>query len=1289
MSAPRRILDPLNIPLNGVHSIEASAGTGKTYTITTLYLRYVLEAQQPVDQILVTTFTEAATSELRTRLHERMTAARKLVTECPDGQAARDIGSDGVLVEILERSGAWQSPARTRILDRLEAALLSFDQAPVFTIHGFCNRILQELVFETGSSFSSELVSSVDDLIDEAVRDFVTRHWCDSSPDLTRWLQMDPTLLSSLTKAAKQAAENPACAIVPESTATSTGQLIPEEPVSQQVSALLQELACLWPVAGREIRDLLFAARSTNLLNKQWHGKPGQIEESLDFLNILARTQAPSLLSITPQENGAKVKPEQRRLSQQYLVRSTKAALRDQAPRHRVFEIIDELLALAGDIHRIRTRLRRQLLADIAVATRQCVTRRKRELGIMSFSDLLHQVDRALTGPHGTALLNQLQARYHVAMVDEFQDTDPIQFRIFHRVFHEAAASPDPGEQSSRAFVMIGDPKQSIYRFRGADLQAYLEATRTTPGANRHTMGTNWRSDRSLVRAVQRVFETADNPFLDDSISIAPVDAHADDRLPESDALIVTLVPGPPPRGKNTAPNRNDALQATAAHVAADLSALLQSGQTVPDSDGRQRPLRASDIAVLARNGSHLRAIQDALNELRIPSVLQSDDSVFDSREAEALVHVLRAILNPGSPALLANALQTPVFGRSAVELTEILRDAGRLAETADRFRNWNLAWHREGLIVMWRRLLDEEETVARLAGLVSGERQITNFLHLAELLHRHAMENSTGPDELLRWLESQVSDPDRNDDESQLRLETDANAIQLCTIHKSKGLEWPIVFCPTLWWHQDPGSRTLDVLLSRLGQGSRILDTPEIDVGSDLMDDRVAMHWSQEQAEDRRLLYVALTRARHQCHVHWIAAQDAFRSALGQIITQGDTSAGTDSDDAIAVLLERWLRRLNVERVSLRRISDNDPATTLPAPSDDALIPAAASAPDDFHAASAQWQCRAVTRRSIDAASQTSFTSMTAALTGQHLQHGDGTDTSDSPPAAADDESCSDSLLPLAAMPGGTRIGTLVHDVMETLLTSDWDETRQDGRLPDRADSHLADGMLEIPLDDRWRAPLAAAIHQCLTRPLRAGTTSLRLCDIPQRQLKCEFPFVLGTGNWKTPSTASGSLSGTGFRADDLADALMSAAGTTDAPFRQLLRDYAPRLREVDAPAVRGFLSGFIDLVAVADGKWYVVDYKTNWLGSTVDDYAPDALRETMVRHDYVLQLLLYCVALRHHLRRHRPSCDWDTEFGGVFYLFMRGFADGTDPDAGVFYAKPGAELIDGLSAVLSPEVL
>ena len=859
--------DALQIPLAGVQSINASAGTGKTFTITTLYLRYLLEAHCSVDQILVTTFTEAATAELKDRLRSRLSQTLALLREVEDEDEARELAADGradsQIVELLQRVGVWAEERREWALERLEEAILSFDQAPVFTIHGFCGQVLKQLVFETGSRFNVELLTSQEPLLDEAVRDFVANSWTAEGSPLASWLPLDQGLWSVLHALAKQALEHPSYRVVPES--ADLAELF-ESPLMAEFETRASDFAAVWQSEREALRALIDAAQQKKWLSQSTH-KPQQIDDGFGFIDSFARSPSPHAFEWG---KDGKLPPVQRRLTQSELEKGTTGKDKhSRIPTHPAFTQYEELIEVASRLSEVIDQVRIRVLAQAAKFVREHVRQHKHEHGQMSFGDLLNHVDDALSGRFQLALQSSLRTRFRVAMVDEFQDTDPVQFRIFRRIFldepQSGAASPqseisnlksqrersdDPfeiraanvllpspplgrgaggegrsltslslqspltstlspaekhrgeGEDTSdfRAFVMIGDPKQSIYKFRGADIDAYLDAIQQVPKDQRHEMGTNWRSDESLVNAVQALFGSSPDPFLSKSITLPTVTAHYPDRMSSGPALSITLVP----RGDDVAPDeplKNElALQAVVARLAADIVRLINDPVQIDDKHSDPREVQPGDLAVLARTGRQLRDIQQALAQRGVPAVLSLDESVFETAEAEHLSAVLQAVLNPGAASSMMNALRTPLFGLLASEIATLPANESALSDWAEQFQHWNSLWQHESFIVMWRRMLAEQEAIPRLAGLMLGERQITNFLHLGELLHQHAVTAHAGPDELLRWFNQTRAEPTDRDEIAQLRLETDADAVQLCTVHKSKGLEYPIVFCPVLY---------------------------------------------------------------------------------------------------------------------------------------------------------------------------------------------------------------------------------------------------------------------------------------------------------------------------------------------------------------------------------------------------------------------------------------------------------------------------------------------------------
>ena len=1239
------MFDPLQMPLSGVHSISASAGTGKTFTITTLYLRLLLEGGCSTDQILVTTFTEAATSELRDRLRSRLIDALQLLRSYPesaDAEAASKAGDvDGQLLKLLEQGGAWDEDSASHVVERIEDALLSFDQAPVFTIHGFCSRVLQELVFESGTRFNVELVASLDDQIQEGVDDFIAQLWTVENSLVERWLPLTGSLYAKIQKVADTVMDNPSLEIVPD------GDDLDELLHSDFLTAadrLLDQLAKIWNEQRDAVRGLIDAAVAGGVLSKTSYGKPELIDRSIAFIDSLVESR--SLAEFTWKKE--KLDGDQQRLTQDGLESGTLKKFVGSTPQHQAFSLLQKIADLSREFSMRQQEVETRLLARAGQFVREHVAKRRGERGIMSFGDLLHKVDEALEGRQKELLLEGLREKYHVALVDEFQDTDPIQYRIFSRVFREAAEISD--SEVDRAFIMIGDPKQSIYRFRGADLAAYLEAQQQTPAEHRHNMGTNWRSDRSLVNSVHAVFDSVSNPFLNAHIPLSNVDAHYDDRFRPGPAMSVSLISRPEYQDPDKAMSRTASLEIIVERLVEDIVSQLRSNDEIYTSDGEWRRLEPSDIAVLCRTGRELRNIQQALADRGVSSVLQTDESVFESAESESVLHVLRAVQNTTSLTRLFNALQTPVFGLNAEQLDTLRDDSDRLSYFVERLLEWHSLWQRDGFIVMWRRLLGDEDTIARLAGQITGERQITNYLHLGELLHRQAATAHAGPDELLRWLEQTLSRGSTGDEESLLRLETDSAAVQLCTIHKSKGLEYSIVYCPVLWsvrkW-EDPA-----VVMSRSGADGETLPVPQIDVGSDLLPIRQGQDQKESEAEERRLLYVALTRAKHQCHIYWTAAANSGNSALGQIIL-GELPENS-SDVELDRRLREWVSSFGIDRATFRSGSELS-------------RPRLSVRYERQQHSGQKLASRPVRRQTIQAVSQTSFTALASSTHGRIV---DDVVDRDSLGGISQTETESQTVnnageVALATMPGGRLVGDVVHSVLERVLDSGgvFEASREE--ILQQLTRLLEPAMERMQLEARWLQPLATTLTTCLAEPLALGDDECCLSRIESRSFATEVPFLLRLGG-----TAE-------FSTQKLADAFESSSDL-------LFQSYRRRVQAMSVAGLQGFLAGFVDLVFEANGKWFVADYKTNFLGPSLADYSAERLEAAMFEHDYLLQAGLYSVAVGRLLEQRLPAFNLETDFGGVVYLFLRGFPTNGPPQAGIWHHRPEAKFVKALSDAL-----
>jgi exodeoxyribonuclease V beta subunit len=498
---------------------------------------------------------------------------------------------------------------------------------------------------------------------------------------------------------------------------------------------------------------------------------------------------------------------------------------------------------------------------------------RKGERNLWSFDDLLTRTRHALRGHGGDLLAEALRVRFKAALIDEFQDTDPVQYEIFTRIFSR--------EQSP--LFLIGDPKQAIYGFRGADLFAYLQATREV-GA-RYTLTRNWRSVPGLIGAVNHLFRRRQPPFLVEEIPFLP----ASPALPEGENRLTI-------GGRETRPlqawflpaekygepgeelGKDEANRLIAAALGQEVSVLLRLGQDRQALIGG-RPLRARDLAVLVRTHREARLVQETLRRLRIPSVLYSTENLFDSPEASELDRLLASLAESDREPLIRNALATDLLG---VNGTELERLAGMERDWEDwdaRFRQYSEEWEAGGFFYMFRRLVSREGIRERLLRYPDGERRLTNLLHLMEVLHQAEVENGWGRTELLRWLRQQRDPQALRLEEHQLRLESDAEALKIVTIHKSKGLEYPVVFCPFLWSRR------------ALAAGEPFLYHDEADgwrlhlVLNAERDPRRALADRELLAESLRLLYVALTRARTACYLVWGRLRGADQSAPAYLL--------------------------------------------------------------------------------------------------------------------------------------------------------------------------------------------------------------------------------------------------------------------------------------------------------------------------------------------------------------------------------------------------------------------
>ena len=901
----------------------------------------------------------------------------------------------------------------------------------------------------------------------------------------------------------------------------------------------------------------------------------------------------------------------------------------------------------------------RRRLAD---RVREEVERRKRTRRVMDYDDLLVHLRDALADPvTGSDARDRVRSRYAVVLVDEFQDTDPVQWEILERAFH-----------GHRTLVLIGDPKQAIYAFRGADVTTYLLAT----GAARsqQTLGTNWRSDAPLVRALGEVMGGA--ALGDERIVVNPVDAaHPRGRLigsPADTPLRLRVVDRDElPVGRGDVLAVKDARPHVARDVAADIVALLSAGAEIDDPEGR-RPVQPADVAVLVQRNEDGVTVRDCLQAVGVPVVLTSTSSVFLSEAAEDWLTLLVALEQPHRPGLARTAALTAFVGWDAARLAA--DDDAALDELGARLHAWAEVLGGRGVAALFEVLLGSG-LVARVLGTVHGERRLTDLRHVAQGLHAAATEGRLGVASLVEWLRRRITEAkDDVTEERSRRLESDEEAVQVITVHRSKGLEFPVVYVPFLWdkhvfakpdplrLHDPDGHRVLDVG-GPSGPGYTA---------------RRAIHAEEEAGESLRLAYVALTRARCQVVAHWAPAGNTRTAPLHRLLF-GDRGPGGQVPDTVPVPGDGAVRRhLHALATGSGGTIAVERATGRPGP---VWRPPAPTYPP-----------LGVRRfdRTVDLAwVRTSYSGLTAGLHDEPSAPGVSSEseqpgTVDEPvlepgaptlPAAG---GLVDLPSPMAALPKGAAFGTLVHGVLEH---TDFAAPDLRERLAEQCEVAGSQRYAGIPAGG-----LADALLPSLLTPLGPLAGGLRLADVTRRDRLDELDFELPLLGGDQPRGEA--------RVGQIA-ALLRA----HLPEGDLLRGYADDLGTptLASRRLRGFLGGSIDVVLrvhdeAGTPRHLVVDYKTNWLGGetlTALDYRPEAMARGMREAHYPLQALLYSVALHRFLRWRQRGYDPDLHLGGVLYLFLRGMAGPDTPvvdgvPCGVFSWKPPVALVCDLSDLL-----
>ncbi|MDR2208331.1 MAG: exodeoxyribonuclease V subunit beta [Azoarcus sp.] len=1199
-------LDVFTCPLDGITLIEASAGTGKTWSICGLYLRQLLEEDLPVSRLLVVTFTRAATAELSARIRACIFAALRSL----EGGGAGEDAFTTSLLAAARSAGVDEKEMERRLRD----ALASFDEAAIFTIHGFCQRALADASFSAGLSQAFEVSEDDSSLRLDVARDFWRRELagaeavfadylldCGDSPE--RWAEW-----------LRQAQARPlAEARWDEETADDRESSFLR--ACEKVDSAYDEARRLWD-DGRAPRQVIDDALNRGGLKKNSY--------RADAIETASGQWSEWLMA-----NDVRYKVNSNKDKRSLFGAVTLAEKVNKgrvAPDHPFFEAAQNLLDARDQLDaKLEMERRRYLRRFIETAGTALRLRKQAERSI-SYDDILWNAREAIV--RRPWLAAALHARYPVALIDEFQDTDPLQLAIFQSIY--------ANEHRHGSLFLVGDPKQAIYSFRGADLQTYLGA-RGLADAH-YTLGFNRRSTPKLVAACNRLFGANPHVFMEKGLDFRTVRADESRQLLEHGAALQLWRI---PCGDDGEPlPREAAFARAAAASAAEIARLLAAGRRGETSIGG-RALAPADFAVLVRSHKQGSRMREALADRGIGSVELSQRSVFASFEAEELERVLAAIADPARERLRKAALATVLMDWDAAALAKLAEDDNDLVRQFERFSSWHEDWQRRGFAFMLWRWMAESQVAARLLALEDGERRLTNLLHLAELLQHEVGRDS--PAEVLRALARHRAEQGSGEN-ALLRLESDRNLVQIVTIHRAKGLQYGIVFCPFLFDGRPPKGQTGPMRLWHDEAGGQVADWRHAPEEADTIKERLD---NERDAETLRLIYVALTRAVHRCVLvvgcygkragRGVSVKESARSLLNWMVAGAgqDAAQWRKSEIAPDKIDSDW-RALAAGSEGAIVLEDLPSGEGEPLPWGEATPAFFAPHPP---AVPGGWRMGSYSALISGAIHEEAAR--------DHDAHAPVDESVDAPEPAAVPVPEDDILR----FPRGAAAGDCVHDMLESI-----DFTR-----PETHPAAIARALTAHPL--RAEAPLSRMLSNLLadvlaTPLLGDEDDTLRLETVPLSRRLSEFGFTLSSSRLET-GKLNDWLSAHGY------DELRLAA-----------RD------------LTGYLKGYIDLVFEHAERFWVLDWKTNYLGGTLSAYAPAALEKAMKQHGYHLQHLLYTVALHRYLRHTLPGYDYERHVGGTFYLFVRGVRPGWRTEgvpAGVFRYRAPRETIESLDALLA----
>jgi len=1185
-------IDIFNLNPSSRVLIEASAGTGKTFTIAGLFARFIAEGRCKADELLVVTFTKAATKELKARIYERLRNCRELLSDT--NQPDPDKYGKDFLQSFKDNRKA---------LERIQKAIANFDEVTISTIHGFCQSVLNEYLLLSRIPVKWELEEN-NLLLEEIVKDYWRRFVGDCNDSaydelLFEFFSKIAESPEKLFKLVDSIISNPHAVIEPD-----RRTLCEPEPFFKEILSVKDRIKVIWEKDKEEIyRELVesnlsgFTQRNLNKWSSDidgivWTNNPDYINSK--YLDKFCASY---------QDNPDNYKKGGR---QHFFDRE-------------FYKLCDRLLILSESLEEAKT----AFLLEILESVQKEYEAKRETRSTFSYDDLLNVMAKSLNGPNGNYFAEILRNKFPVALVDEFQDTDPVQYEIFSSIYQK--------KDKSVSLIMIGDPKQAIYEFRGADVFAYMQARNDADKESRFTLHYNYRSNPGVINSVNKLFSNKKDALILDNFYFSDAGhGNVEKRLLQNGKEIPPMQLIINRHEEERFQNKSQLRKAIYRDVSRRIALLIKDGAdellTIDD-----KPLEAGDITVLVNSHKEGDNIKDQLKKLHIRSVKISRQNVFSSPEAYRIQLLLEGVTDSGNTNAIRKLMMSGFRGLNLSEFPD--GDDEKLNILLEELDFFRIRMMNDGFYPAFRWLLFEKKGLSMISELDHTDRVISNIFQIAELCNRAEQKHSFQPEGLLRWLSKKRKEETITRDEDQLRLENDSELVKIITIHNSKGLSYPVVFAPFLW-NTTQMKTELPVSYHRKKEYeyARVLNYSYFQSTQKKVALREAL--IEKTAEEVRKSYVAITRARYANFIYWGVTQDTCYSGLGAILSGREKlepyfNSGVNLKNGTGDLHPHYYSSC------LEELSETHPDLFSLSVLNDQLLDKAEPAkvePGVFRSKSFDAIHRLKPGKSLF-----SFSSLM-------LRESDSVykpDYDEWTTGIVRDEPVDISQpFSLFQFPRGAVAGTIIHKVFESQIFGD----KEKAKLPETVEKLLNVNRL----DQKWSACLLKMIEDVNQTALPASEDDvIYLSKLGEEDQLSEMEFQLKSNE------------------PDPHDLI------------KLIRNGSFKLKERKSN-IQSFMKGFIDLIVWQNDKAYIIDYKSNYLGDEFNDYKTEKLLEEMKDKSYDIQYHFYTLALSKYLEKRIPGYDYAKHFGGVFYLFVRGIHPGGK--TGIYFHKPAKQNIQTL---------